>query len=492
MSLEPLIDHITSANLEEDDLQSLLDLIEIVNNNPSENVPEAFRLLKVKLQSSNANTLLRSLTLLDFFAQNCGALMKAQIATQSFVDSSLLPIINDSRMHISVKFGVVKEMYKLVKAFHDDESLNVMQKSFAKLQSGAYRSLCEDAKNDVDGKSKPSLPPRGQDEEGDDDADLKRAIELSLQDSGRSAMPQQQQQQQLQQSNRINIPQVQISAPNMQNTNSMAMPLSPVAQQLTGNSMHSFNSQIQMPPLQENINMPAKVIALFDLDTDDADTLSFKRDDIITVVETINEDWIRGCLHGQAGIIPTNYVKPIPKTLESDLRDLTNSLDQSFNIESTLSKLLDLSKKIKTTPMTSQQFEKALTDNQFPIKMQKIEEMKIKIKNVIDLQKLKILELDALKSNMDESLNVYQDIMGKMREEGEVGRFMDEYPDISNLTISQGPALFQQQTGAINMQAPPPPNVPSYPQQQQQDQSTRFQGLNYTQTGNSNAFLNHY
>lgn len=190
--------------------------------------------------------------------------------------------------------------------------------------------------------------------------------------------------------------------------------------------------------LQESKNSPEKVIALFDLVSEDEDTLSFKKDDIITVVENINNDWLRGCLHGNAGIVPVNYVKPIPKTTENDLRDLIKSLDSSFDIESTLSKLLDLNKKIKTTPMTSQQFDSCLLDNQFPTKIQNIEQLKLNFKKVLDLHRVKLMELESIKSNMDSSLENYQSMISNIApapEDPSISQFINSYPDIGSLSI---------------------------------------------------------
>ncbi|KAG0678136.1 ESCRT-0 subunit protein hse1 [Pichia californica] len=486
MSIESLIDQITSPNLQDDDYSLLLDLVELVNKNPSVNVTDSIRFLKVKLQSNNANTLLRSLTLLDFLAQNCGAMMKANIANENFVNNSLISIINDSLIHISVKFNVVKEIYKLSKLFNDDESLSIMKSTFNNLKL-KFPNLCNQAIDEIDGKnstnSKLSLnynPTNSQ--QDDDDIELKKAIELSLQDS----VPSRQQQsiQQPQQSQQLQQPVYQ-SPPPQQSlqipTNSYMPQLSPQISNQPNQSPPKIITPIDVKKFQEDCSKPEKVVALYDLNSDDEDTLSFKKDDIITIVEEINNDWLRGCLNGRAGIIPTNYVKKIPRTVENDLENLINALNGSFDIEMTLSQLMDLNKKVKTTSMTSQQFESTLLSNSFPNKIQKIEEIKINLKQILELHKLKLLELNSLQLNIDNSLKIYQSLITEMiptPNDPTISKFIQTYPDISSLSLNPQSTATASSPQTIQPQYTQQQQIPSnstgsvnhYLQQQQQQQ----------------------
>jgi signal transducing adaptor molecule len=462
MSILSLVDEITSPNLQDDDYGLLLDLVELVNRNPSSNVIESLRFLKVKLQSSNANTLLRSITMLDFLAENCGAMMKAQIATASFVNENLLPILEDNIIHISVKAALVKEIYKLSESFANDDSLSIMKSTFASLKN-KFPDLCNDAVSEVDGKPKVArnynAGPSSQIQ--DEDLELRKAIEMSLKESNTSstvqiqtpAYPPAQAQSQVQS-------QAQSQAPTQFQQSPMQAPPPQIITQ-----------QELEPLLEEDPSKPDKVVALYDLSADDEDTLSFKKDDIITIVEEINEDWLRGCLNGRAGIVPMNYVKRIPKTTNKDLNNLIMCLNDSFDIETALSQLMDLNKKVKSTEMTSQQFESILLSNSFPNKIQKIEEMKETLKQILELHKLKHLELQSLQSNINGSLELYQKMISHAAptpQDPTISQFIQQYPDISTLSISpnpQSPHLSQPQvrptaTGSANQ----------YIQQQQQQQ----------------------
>ena len=49
--------------------------------------------------------------------------------------------------------------------------------------------------------------------------------------------------------------------------------------------------------------------ALFDFTTDNARELPFKKDDIITLTRTVNDDWVEGELNGACGLIPLAYIE---------------------------------------------------------------------------------------------------------------------------------------------------------------------------------------
>lgn len=482
--MESVVDKITSPNLQDDDYSALLDLVELVNKDPVKTVPEVMRYLQVKFQSTNANVLLRTITMLDFLAQNCGAIMKANIASKDFIDSSLISTLDDTLIHINVKYALIKEIYKLHKSFKDDPTLQSITRTFNSIKS-RFPDLSNQAIDEIDGlkkykqsnlnnNSNNSNPEMNQEE----DLELKKAIELSLRDANPpiTSPPQFQQQQQL----RPNQQPLQI--PN--NSYSTIPQLSPQPTNAQLPPQQIQQQQQQPPPpqiitpakkLEEDTSKPEKVVALYDLSSDDEDTLSFKKDDIITIVEEINADWLRGCLNGRAGIVPTNYVKKIPRTVESDLQNLINALNSSFDIEMTLSQLMDLNKKVKTTSMTSQQFESTLLSNSFPNKIQKIEEIKNNLKQILELHKLKLLELESIQANVDNSLKTYQSLITEMApapEDPTISRFIQTYPDISSLSINpQSPQQPQVQAQLTQPQMMPPTTTGSanyYLQQQQQ------------------------
>uniref|UniRef100_UPI00358EB9A0 endophilin-A3-like isoform X1 n=1 Tax=Myxine glutinosa TaxID=7769 RepID=UPI00358EB9A0 len=56
--------------------------------------------------------------------------------------------------------------------------------------------------------------------------------------------------------------------------------------------------------------------ALYDFDAENSGELTFKEDDVITLIRKVDENWFEGSLGGQKGLFPCNYVevrKPLPR-----------------------------------------------------------------------------------------------------------------------------------------------------------------------------------
>ncbi|KAH3671097.1 hypothetical protein OGAPHI_000808 [Ogataea philodendri] len=366
MSLKQSIDKATSSELTEDNLALLLDVVDIVKSDADTNIEESVEIIKTKLESNNANVILRSVSLLDFLAENCGAMMRAQIGKRSFVNNYLVKLVNDPKMHNSIKYAIIKEIYKLSKSFKGDESLRAMELSFAELKT-KYLYLCQQAVSEVDGTARPA-------EGGDEDEELKKAIEMSLKETGPPFRPS------------LDVP-------------------TPVQQ-----PVEQPQPEVAAPVI-EQATAPEKVRALYDLVSNDDDTLSFKKDDIIVVVENVNEDWIRGCLRGNLGIVPVNYVEKIPPTTDQQLAELTGLLDNSLNVEVLLSKLIDLRTRLASQPVSSQEFESILIRDEIPGKLDQLTQIRGTMKQILDLYKLKVLELQSMQENIDTSVDIYEQLL---------------------------------------------------------------------------------
>lgn len=52
-----------------------------------------------------------------------------------------------------------------------------------------------------------------------------------------------------------------------------------------------------------------KAKALYDFHGENEDELTFKAGDIITELESVDDDWMSGELMGKSGIFPKNYVQ---------------------------------------------------------------------------------------------------------------------------------------------------------------------------------------
>lgn len=58
---------------------------------------------------------------------------------------------------------------------------------------------------------------------------------------------------------------------------------------------------------------PTYVQALFDFDPQEEGELGFRRGDLIQVLDNSDPNWWKGGCHGQTGMFPRNYVKPVSR-----------------------------------------------------------------------------------------------------------------------------------------------------------------------------------
>ena len=67
-----------------------------------------------------------------------------------------------------------------------------------------------------------------------------------------------------------------------------------------------------IPPFHSiNIYFLEKVITMYPYVANHDDELTFKKDEVINVLNKDDPDWWRGELNGVVGVFPSNYVKPI-------------------------------------------------------------------------------------------------------------------------------------------------------------------------------------
>lgn len=69
------------------------------------------------------------------------------------------------------------------------------------------------------------------------------------------------------------------------------------------------------PPPPAVLNTPKKVtvVALYDLEAEADDELSFKAGDVVEVLESGDDGWWKGRCNGQVGLFPVNYVDATPR-----------------------------------------------------------------------------------------------------------------------------------------------------------------------------------
>ncbi|GMG23140.1 unnamed protein product [Ambrosiozyma monospora] len=306
------------SELTEDNWGQLLDIGDL--SNPEEYITESISAMKSGLNSGNTNVILRTIELIDFLAENCGAMMKSEISKKSFVNDNLVRLVQDSHTHYKVRYAIIKEIYKLSESFKRDRSLRIMQDTFNDLKR-SYQYMCQQAVNEVDNDI--------------EHEELRKDIEPSFEEFQETAdhPPQQSEPQQ--------------QAPSS-NTTAVA-PLPPpdlVSSPIGSQSL----TRVSTPPPIENTSSPDTVRDLCDFNLESAgeDTQSIKKDNIITIVETVRAECLRVSLQGELGITPVNNVQKLLPTTDKQLQELIITL-KKIDIEIPLSQLRGLMKNQGTT-----------------------------------------------------------------------------------------------------------------------------------------------
>ncbi|TVY48095.1 Class E vacuolar protein-sorting machinery protein [Lachnellula occidentalis] len=102
-------------------------------------------------------------------------------------------------------------------------------------------------------------------------------------------------------------------------------------------------AQPQTVPSGTTAATVSRVRALFDFQATDPDELTFRKGDVIAVLESVYKDWWKGFLRGQTGIFPLNYVEkladPTPDELQREAQMEAEVFAEIKNVEKLLTLL---------------------------------------------------------------------------------------------------------------------------------------------------------
>jgi len=111
----------------------------------------------------------------------------------------------------------------------------------------------------------------------------------------------------------------------------------------SGPSQSQPTTQPQTVPSGTTAATVSRVRALFDFQATDPDELTFRKGDIIAVLESVYKDWWKGFLKGQTGIFPLNYVEkladPTPEELQREAQMEAEVFAEIKNVEKLLTLL---------------------------------------------------------------------------------------------------------------------------------------------------------
>ncbi|CZR51981.1 related to protein HSE1 [Phialocephala subalpina] len=286
----------TDENLTSENWEYIMDVCDKVTGEDS-GAKDAVASMIKRLAHRNANVQLYTLELANALSQNCGPKMHRELASRAFTDA-LLRLANDRNTHQQVKAKILERMQEWAEMFKDPD-LGIMKDQYYKLKTQNPNLHPPSAPQ----KSRLTDLDRQKEEE-----ELQMALKLSIQDK---------------------TPKPQAAASNAPSS--------------------SGPSQAQAAPVQQP--MPSgttaatvsRVRALFDFHATDPDELTFRKGDIIAVLESVYKDWWKGLLRGQTGIFPLNYVEkladPTPEELQREAQMEAEVFAEIKNVEKLLTLL---------------------------------------------------------------------------------------------------------------------------------------------------------
>ncbi|KAK9431575.1 hypothetical protein V1505DRAFT_368013 [Lipomyces doorenjongii] len=311
-AIEALVNKATDENLTSENWEHILSVCDKVNASSENGAKEAVSALQKRVGHRSANVQLYALTLADSLAQNCGTRAYRELASRSFTQA-LVRMGSDKSVHNSVKSRLIEVMEELVKVFQGDSSLSLMSDALDQVKS---------MNSTIKAPEKPREPPVKRKDTKEDD-ELQMVLALSLQESKakeeRDAKSTQGEEEQ------------------------KKMKASNGHDSITGG-------------LDPNATI-SRVRALYDLTTSEPGELSFRKGDVIFVLESVYPNWWRGSLRGEVGIFPLNYVIPMPDPSPEDARQEADDEAQVFSEADSIDRLLSILSSPSASALDSDELE---------------------------------------------------------------------------------------------------------------------------------------
>ncbi|KAK9449084.1 uncharacterized protein V1518DRAFT_451131 [Limtongia smithiae] len=289
-SIRDTINKATDENLTSENWDLIMTACDLVNASPEATAKEAVDTLAKRLSFRSGNVQLYALTLANALAQNGDMKTQRELASSMFTNA-LVRLGSDRTAHPTVKTKLLEVVQEMTTAFGSDPQLALMAAALNTIKASNPSLAAR-----VTEPARPSV----QRAETSDEDDIKKAIALSLQDvpAARAEPPQQQHPQQQPQQK-------------------------PVPEQAQNMVVHRVRAQ-------------------YDYETEEANTLSFKKGDIIWVLDGEYSDWWKGSLRGQIGLFPLNYVEPMTSPSNEELAAEAAEETEVFAAVGDVSRLVQL------------------------------------------------------------------------------------------------------------------------------------------------------
>lgn len=289
----------TDENLTSENWQLNLDVCDKVSNEGENGARNCVAAILKRLVHRNANVQLYALTLSDALSKNSGIIAHRELASRSFCQT-VQRIILDRNTHITVKKKATSLIKQWSQEWGQDESLGIVRETMEALRNQGISFQEDDQKNEPAPTEPSSEQLRAEDEE------LRRVLELSLQDQGGRGTSQSALQSSYNDSAEASSSStVKPAISSVGNVNKTLPEPS--------NSQFQANQQSQQPAA-------SRVRALYDFAPSEEGELAFQKGDVIRILDSVYEHWWRGELRGEAGIFPVNYVELLPDPTAADIQ----------------------------------------------------------------------------------------------------------------------------------------------------------------------------
>lgn len=297
--LEAAVVKATDENLTSENWEYILSVCDRVDADPDKGPQNAIAAITKRLQHKNANVQLFALALAEALSKNCGSKVHREIASRSFTQA-LTKIMLDKSVHKKVRTRTGELIKHWSEDFKSDPSLGLM--------TDAYRSLKSQGVS-VEPPSKPGKREITDADRRQEEEELQLALAMSLSDT------------------RISQPAPSSSARSQpapardidNGPNAYTQPANSDYTLPTVSATMDTQALAQKPIEERTAATVSRVKALYDFTASEAGELTFRRGDIISVIESAYKDWWRGSLHGVVGIFPTNYVENLPDPTPAEL-----------------------------------------------------------------------------------------------------------------------------------------------------------------------------
>ncbi|CCO29085.1 Class E vacuolar protein-sorting machinery protein HSE1 [Rhizoctonia solani AG-1 IB] len=338
----------TDENQTSENWEILLNLCDKVSEEGEQGARNVIAALLKRLTHRNANVQLYALSVAEALSKNCDITVHREVASKAFTQG-LEKLATDRNGHDKVKKRTLALIKMWAGEFAYDPQLGLMEECYSSLKSKGMRF------DDVEEAPAPTYDDEARRRE---EEELQRVLEMSLHDkggrdrwadytnagasgsgsgagpaagssSGPAYTPAAYPAVAASSSRKDTVPApvpapapvpVQAPAPAPAPVSAPA-PATPVAApSYSAPAPASQSPSAEAAPLDPGtMQIVKRVKALHDFNATEQGELSFKKGDVIKIVDRCYKDWWRGQIKGTVGLLPVNYVEPLPEPTATEL-----------------------------------------------------------------------------------------------------------------------------------------------------------------------------